>query len=180
MVRLENMEYMDLKKIIEWNEGMTSDYLLQWAGPKYNHPLTLTQIENYFLNEVSKDGSNIVIYKIISINTNEIIGTIELRETDKVNKVGRIGRFLIGEQSMRGKGIGKFVMREVLKKGFEDLGFQKITLGVFDSNHSAIKCYENAGFIKERLIENARKAAGGYWNLYEMSILKDYYTNKCK
>lgn len=50
--------------------------------------------------------------------------------------------------------------------------FEKVTLGVFDFNENAIKCYESSGVKKERLIENAKKCAAGYWNLYEMAISK--------
>lgn len=37
---------------------------------------------------------------------------------------------------------------------------------------SAIKCYEKVGVKKEKLIVNSSKASDGYWNLYEMSILR--------
>ena len=172
MIKLDLLEKKDLKRIIEWNVNKSSDYLLQWAGPMYNYPLTLAQVEYYFLNEVKKDNSTIYVYQIRLINTDQIIGTVELREIDKNNKVGKICRLLIGEKNNRGKGIGTEVLKEALRIGFEDMKFQKITLGVFDFNHSAIKCYENVGFTKENFLENVRKSSTGYWNLYEMEISK--------
>ncbi|MCY6372606.1 GNAT family N-acetyltransferase [Clostridium ganghwense] len=172
MTKLEYLEKEDLEKIIDWNINRSPDYLLQWAGPMYNYPLTISQVEDYFFNDVKKDNSNIFVYKIRLVDTDEIIGTIELREIDKSNKVGRVCRFLIGEETVRGKGIGTRVLKEVLRIGFEDLKFEKIKLEVFDFNYSAIKCYENVGFVKERLLENVRKSSTGYWNLYEMAISK--------
>lgn len=170
----------DLKKIIEWNENKSADYLLQWAGPMYNYPLSLGQVENYFLNEVKKENSNIFIYKILLTSTGEIIGTIELRQIDEDKKIGKVCRFLIGEENVRGKGIGTEVLREILRIGFEDLKFKKIILGVFDFNKNAIKCYENVGFIKVKFIKNARKSSNGYWNLYEMAVSKDEWQIKNK
>lgn len=170
----------DLKKIIEWNENKSADYLLQWAGLMYNYPLSLGQVENYFLNEVKKENSNIFIYKILLISTGEIIGTIELRQIDEDKKIGKVCRFLIGEENVRGKGIGTEVLKEILRIGFEDLKFEKITLGVFDFNKNAIKCYENVGFIKVKFIKNARKSSNGYWNLYEMAVSKDEWQIKNK
>ncbi|MFZ5966223.1 MAG: GNAT family N-acetyltransferase [Bacillota bacterium] len=178
MIKLDLLEKEDLKKIIEWNTNKSADDLLLWAGPIYNYPLTLAQVESYFLNEVKKDNSNIFVYKIRLVNTDQVIGTVELREMDKNNKIGRIGRFLIGEEKNRGKGIGKKVLKEVLRIGFEDMKFEKITLGVFDFNQSAIKCYESAGFSKERLLENARKSSTDYWNLYEMAISRVEWQRK--
>jgi RimJ/RimL family protein N-acetyltransferase len=172
MIKLEHLEKEDLIKIVEWNANKSADYLLQWAGPIYSYPLTFKQVEDYFLNYVKKDNTNIFAYKIQLIDTDKIIGTIELRENETSNKSAWVCRFLIGEEDFRGKGIGTHVLKEILRIGFEDLKFEKITLRVFDFNHSAIKCYENAGFVKEKIIENARKATIGYCNLYEMSISK--------
>lgn len=168
MIKLEYLEKEDLIKIVEWNTNKSEDYLLQWAGPMYDYPLTIKQVEDYLLN----NNSDIFVYKILSIDTDEFIGTIELREMDIGNKIGRVCRFLIGEDNFRGKGIGRQVLNEILRIGFKGLKFEKITLGVFDFDISAIKCYENAGFVKEKIIENSSKSSTGYWDLYEMSISK--------
>jgi RimJ/RimL family protein N-acetyltransferase len=172
MVRLECLEKEDLTKIVEWNANKSSDYLLQWAGPLYSYPITHKKVEDYFYNYVEKGDSNIFVYKIRLCNTDDFIGTIELREIDKDNRIGRVCRFLIGEDRFRGKGIGAQVLQEILKIGFIDLKFENITLGVFDFNNGAIKCYENAGFVKEKFLKNIRESSTGYWNSYEMSISK--------
>ncbi|SHI82211.1 Protein N-acetyltransferase, RimJ/RimL family [Clostridium amylolyticum] len=172
IIKLQYLEKEDLKKIVQWNANKSADYLLQWAGPAYTYPLTLKQVEEHYFDDIKRKNSNILAYKIQLIDTNEIVGTIELREIDKKNKVGRICRFLIGEENVRGNGIGTLALKEILRIGFTELNFEKITLGVFDFNLGAIKCYENAGFVKEKFLESTRKAAVGYWNIYEMSILK--------
>lgn len=172
MIKLDLIEKEDLEKIIEWNANKPADYLLKWAGPMYSYPLTLTQVEKYFFNNVKKDNSNIFVYKIQLINTDEIIGTIELREVDKSNKSGKVCRFLIGNENFRGKGIGTKALKEALRIGFKYFQFEKITLQVYDFNNSAIKCYENAGFMKEKFLENVSKSSTGYWNIYNMAISK--------
>ena len=127
----------------------------------------------YFLNDVKKDNFKIFAYKILLSEADEMVGTVELREIDENNKIGRVCRLLVGEELVRGKGIGTLALKEILRIGFEDLELEKITLGVFDFNLGAIKCYENAGFIREKIIENARKATNGYWNLWEIAIEKN-------
>lgn len=175
MVKLEPLEKEDFHKLIEWNENKSSDYLLQWAGPTYNFPFTIEQIENYFNNEVNKENSNIFVYKIKHVETGKIIGTIELRETDKSKRTGRICRFLIGDENIRGQGIGTIALTEAIRIGFEDLKYEKITLGVFDFNTNAIKCYEKTGFRIENLRRNARKSPAGYWSIYDMAITKEEF-----
>lgn len=172
MIKLKFLEKEDFAKILKWNEGKSEDFLLQWAGPHYKYPLTFSQLEEYFIKEAKKENFTTFIYKIMLDNTDEVIGTVELREIDKENRVGRVCRFLIGEESTRGKGIGTEVLKELLSIGFKEIKFHKITLGVFDFNHCAIRCYEKAGFVKENLKENYRETKNGYWNLYDMGITK--------
>ncbi|SHK19142.1 Protein N-acetyltransferase, RimJ/RimL family [Geosporobacter subterraneus DSM 17957] len=172
MIRLQPLEREDLKKILEWNKNQSADDLAQWAGPLYHHPLTEDQLEDYFTHQVYIDYPTIFVYKIILTETNEVIGTIELRETDKENRIGKVCRFLIAQEGMRGMGIGQKVLQEIVKLGFEDFGFEKIALNVFDFNVHAIRCYEKVGFKKEKLYENVRKSAAGDWSSYEMALLK--------
>jgi RimJ/RimL family protein N-acetyltransferase len=172
MIRLETLEKKDFISIVKWNENKSSDFLLQWAGAKYNYPLTIEQIQEFFCSEVEADNQGVFVYKIILEKTSEIIGTIELRITDKEKRIGRICRFLIGNEGIRGKGMGAAALKEALRIGFYELDLEKITLAVFDFNVNAIKCYKGIGFINEKFIKDARKAENGYWNLYEMFITK--------
>ncbi|WP_346913133.1 GNAT family protein [Clostridium sp.] len=178
MIRLELIKKEDLYKIVEWNRNKSADDLLQWAGPLYEYPLTLSQVEKYFLDEENKEVVDTYIYKIVTISTGDIIGTVELREVDRENNIARVCRFLIGEEKERGNGIGALALREILRIGFEDKSYEKITLGVFDFNKGAVRCYEKVGFVIEKLLKDARKAKDGYWSLYEMSILKSKWTKE--
>lgn len=178
MIKLEYVEGKDIEKIIEWNKDKSADFLLQWAGPQYQYPLTEEQIIQRLINGANKEDSDTYIYKIILIESGEMIGTIELSKIDKINRTARVCRFLIGEEQWRGKGIGKTALEQVVKSGFIALKLKKVTLGVFDFNAMAIKCYEGVGFKKEKLIENARKAENGSWNVYEMAITREEWLNR--
>ena len=72
---------------------------------------------------------------------------------------------------MRGRSIGKHMMKAVLHVAFEELKLHRVTLGVYDFNTSAISCYEKIGFIKEGLLRES-KSREMYWNLWEMSMLE--------
>jgi RimJ/RimL family protein N-acetyltransferase len=168
----------DFYKVIEWNTGKSQDFLTQWAGPIYTYPLTEEQLQKFFNDNKANNGKDMLIYKIVQEETVDIVGTIELRKYEKEENTARVGRFLIGEQSARGKGIGEAALSELVRIGFEDLKYDKICLGVFDFNNSAIACYKKVGFEIERLIEKYRETSNGYWNLYEMSIYRDRWENK--
>lgn len=101
-----------------------------------------------------------------------MIGHISLGNVDRINESARIGKVLIGPSESRGNGYGTQLMLAALTFAFEELNLHKVTLGVFDFNTSAIKCYEKVGFKKEGLLRDARKNGDEYWNLIEMGILE--------
>ena len=173
MIELKLITEEDLINIIKWNENTTSDFLLQWSGNLYSYPLTINQLK-YYLRK-AEESQNVFIYKIVS-EENKMIGTIELKISDEGRTIGRICSVLIGDETYRGKGIGKEAIFKILKIGFENLRLNKITLGVFDFNKSAIKCYEKAGFKKYKLIKNKFKASSEMWNCYEMCINRNEFT----
>lgn len=107
-----------------------------------------------------------------------MIGHISLDNIDKKNKSARLGKVLVGDGSLRGRGIGPVMIEKVLKIAFEELSLHKVSLGVFDFNKSAIACYENVGFVKEGLLRDSRKIKDEYWNLWEMSILEQEWFDR--
>ena len=171
-IRLSLIQREDLEGIIRWNTAMSADDLLQWTGPAFRYPLTLPQIENEFLNDRDPQGADHRVYKVQLLPSCKRVGIIELKDADKENKIGKVCRFLIGEEKNRGKGLGHMILQEIFRIGFEDRNYETIMLGVFDFNQGAIHCYEHVGFAKETFLKNARKSSTGYWNLYEMEISK--------
>ncbi len=56
------------------------------------------------------------------------------------------------DPAFRGKGFGKEYLK--LRIGEFKRNFRKITLEVRESNHSAVKLYENLGFKKRKILKN--------------------------
>ena len=78
-------------------------------------------------------------------NDGNIIGHIMLRYPDSSKTVIRFG-FVIVDDNLRSKGYGKQMLQLAIQKAKNVFGAKKITLGVFDSNPSALHCYESVGF----------------------------------
>lgn len=175
MVELKYFERTDFKQLIDWI--VSPQFLLQWGGSAFSYPLTENQLEKYIEN-ANNDNSDTLVYKVISKETGEVLGHISLREIDRINNSARVGKVLVGDKNVRGKGIGKLLMKEILKVAFDELKLHRVSLGVFDFNVSAIACYENAGFIKEGLLRDSKKNNDEYWNLWEMSILENEWLEK--
>ncbi|MBM7604526.1 RimJ/RimL family protein N-acetyltransferase [Metabacillus crassostreae] len=169
MIELRYFDRSHMDQLINWVK--TPEFLIQWGGPAFHFPLDLKQLEDYMENS-NTDNSDCLIYCVILKDTGNVIGHISLSTIDRENNSARIGKVLVGDESVRGKGIGYLMIVELLKIAFNDLHLHRVSLGVFDFNASAIACYEKAGFKKEGLLRDCRKVGQGYWSLWEMSILK--------
>jgi len=175
MIRLDYLQKEDLSKIVEWNKDKSRDFLYQWSSYWYQYPITEKQIEDRIMNKANMPGSDFYVYKVILEEADEMIGTIELFNIDRISKTAFAGKFLIGDESQWGRGLGKQILKEVVRIGFDDIGLNTINLNVFDFNIGAIKCYESVGFIKKKLKEKVWESENGFWNLYEMSIEREMF-----
>ena len=87
-----------------------------------------------------------VIFPFTAIDDDgKVVGHIMLRYPDSSNTVIRLG-FVIVDDNLRGKGYGKQMLQLAIQKAKNVFGAKKITLGVFDNNPSALRCYESVGF----------------------------------
>ena len=128
----------------------------------------------WYIEDTNNTDADAFIYKAVDTATSKTVGHISLGGISDKNRSARISRVLVGNTSERGKGVCAGMIKAILKIGFEHLGLHRISLGVYDFNTSAIRCYEKCGFVKEGLMRDVlRYSDNTYWSLLEMSILED-------
>ena len=172
MVRLEFFDTEDFKQLIEWIN--TEHLITNWAGSLFKYPLTEDSLDWYIEDKNNLDKSDAFIYKAVDTKTGKTVGHISLGSVSKKNRSARISRVLVGNTTERGKGYCTGMINAILKIGFEDLKLHRISLGVYDFNQSAIRCYEKCGFVKEGMMRDVlRYDNDTYWSLYEMSMLEE-------
>ena len=127
----------DAETILSWCKDKHAFRL--WSADRYkDFPAQPEEmLEQY-------NGNN--MYPLTAVVDNLVIGHILLRYPSEDNTVIRFG-FVIVDDSKRGKGYGKQMLRLAIDNAQQELGAQKITLGVFDNNPSALHCYESVGFV---------------------------------
>ena len=77
----------------------------------------------------------------------------------------------IGNETYKGKGLSKVIMREGLSFGFNKLGLNRIDLKVIENNDAAIALYQSLGFVKEGILRQAIFKNGEFKNEIIMSLL---------
>ena len=134
VIKLESFQKSDFKQLINWINS--EEFLIQWSGNAFTFPLDEQQLEKYI------ESANTLAFKVVDEETSDVIGHISLGQIDNINKSARIGKVLVGNTKMRGRSIGKHMMKAVLHIAFDELKLHRVTLGVYDFNTSAISCYE--------------------------------------
>ncbi len=176
MIKLEYFGKEDFKQLIEW---VNSEHLLtNWAGSLFRFPLNEDSLEWYIQDTNDLETSDALIYKAVEIETNKTVGHISLGGISRKNKAARISRVLISDEA-RGKGYCDKMTNAILQIGFEDIELHRISLGVYDFNRAAIRCYEKCGFVKEGLMRDVLLYEDNtYWSLLEMGILEHEWREK--
>jgi RimJ/RimL family protein N-acetyltransferase len=174
LIRLERFSDEEISQLISWIPN--KEFLLQWGGPSY----TLESLEKQLKNQMSmmfEENPLNLMYSARTVESNELVGHIQLLGIDEINMSARIGRVLVGEKENRNRGIGLQMINAILDIAFNKFNLHRVDLGVFDFNESAIACYKKAGFIVEGSFRECRKINGQYWSLINMGILENEYRN---
>ncbi|MGB3780638.1 MAG: GNAT family N-acetyltransferase [Tunicatimonas sp.] len=157
MIRLKLFEVDNWKYLRKWIANESE--LIQFAGPIFSFPVDRTQVENYLSNP------DRTVFKIEN-SSQQAIGMAEI--SDEGERVAKLARILIGEESMRGKGIGTELVNQLADYGFNKLKKKKLILNVYAWNLRAIKCYEKAGFRRADRSPTVVTVGSEAWETVEM------------
>ena len=153
----------DTNVITTW---LKSEYLMhQWCADRYErYPVTPEDMNAYYSEFI--DGQNSLALTLV--DGQEIVGYITLRIPADDPTERRLG-FVIVDDSKRGRGLGKALVAMTVDYAFLKLGATKVSLGVFENNSAAIRCYESAGFhrVVRQEIESY-DCLGETWKCIEM------------
>jgi len=171
MIRLEPFTPADFNQLIAW---INDERLMkEWSGSLFSFPLTEESLAWYLEGANDFKKPEVFVYKAVNTKDDTVVGHISLGSISERDKAGRITRVLVGSKAERGKGVCCRMIKAMLKIGFEDLGLHRISLGVYDFNEAAIRCYLKAGFKQEGLMRDVVRHGDGYWSMVEMGILED-------
>ena len=144
--------------------------ILSWC--KDNHAFRLWSADRYRdfpakPEEMTEQYKGDNMYPLTAVVGDAIVGHILLRFPSEDKSLIRFG-FVIVDDSKRGKGYGKQMLRLAVDYAQQILGANRIFLGVFCDNLSAIECYKSVGF---RIIgEDSYPIDGEEWKGFEMEL----------
>lgn len=135
MIRLNKLTPNDFGLFKSWIES--EEELVQFSGTIFTYPLNDEQLNKYINNSQRRS------YKVISTDTDETIGHVEL---NLENEHPRLSRLIIGNKEYRNKGLGKEIILKLLEKAFIEHHAKYVDVNVYDWNMTALKSYQKVGF----------------------------------
>ena len=142
-MKLRDYKSEDSKIICSWVKDEKT--LFQWSADRIGKfPLLGNELnESYAQANISID-----FFPLTAIDeNNNLIGHLFIRIPDSEKKeIVRFG-FVIISPEKRGAGNGKKMLELAIEYAKINLKATKVTLGVFENNPKAQKCYESLGFV---------------------------------
>lgn len=129
-----------------------ADLLLKFSGPDWQFPLTETVLNEH----IQKHPDRYMYIGCTDAGEPYAIGQIITNE----DNAPRLGRLLVGESTMRGKGLGSQFVKELLIECQRITQTKEIYLYVDQENSQAIKCYEKCGFKFDTVFHELKTASG--------------------
>jgi RimJ/RimL family protein N-acetyltransferase len=135
-------------------------------------PMGRASAERFSTEILAQVGQTSYPYAICLLSEERSIGTVFLRNVDKINGRGVVGIF-VSDRRYLGQGYGTDALNALVDLGFGELRLERIELEVFDYNLRAIRSYEKAGFQTDAVLRRARFHRGAHHDVHVMSILRD-------
>jgi RimJ/RimL family protein N-acetyltransferase len=183
LLELREFEVADGALLKGWITGPVE--LLTWGGPSFTWPLDDTQLAAYAADSAAGRRPS---WTAVDSATGEAIGHVSLRignvrspnagahtetslsDPDSLSS-GRLGRVLIAP-AVRGRGHAAVMLQRVLELAFGELGLERVELGVFSHNTSAVRLYERLGFQRDNVLTDIEQVDGESWSALQMSLQK--------
>lgn len=139
----------DLSKFLTPMDEITPDMQKKWY-------------ESYLTDD------DCIFFVVIDREQKKVIGTVAIY--DFCGGVAEVGKIVIGDDSMRGKGIGYTSLLLAMCVGFNELCINSCKLRVFEENTVALNLYKKTGFH-----ETGRNNFEGNMTELAMEISRDVF-----
>ena len=140
MLRLRPYKPCDAAAVVSWIGDETS--FRKWSADRFDtYPVTAEDLNRHYDAAAYSDS----FYEFTAFDENGPAGHLIMRFTDREKTRLRFG-FVIVDSGRRGLGLGKEMLELAVRYAFDILKAEVITLGVFENNAPAYRCYRSAGF----------------------------------
>ncbi|WP_348262543.1 GNAT family N-acetyltransferase [Telmatobacter sp. DSM 110680] len=135
---------------------MAREFVGQWSEERHLNNITGGD-SRYYVNET--DWGEIQAYAI-------------LRGIQEDSRAIELKRIVVAVPE---RGLGRQILKELIRIAFLELGAHRLFLDVFEDNSRARHLYESLGFQYEGIMRDAARRDGRWCNLHLMSMLESEF-----
>lgn len=162
----------DLPTLISWFQ--TEREVVQWAGAAMPWPLTTWALKPLIKAHRGSHPSREVWSVIDARDT--LIGHFQFGCNYRLRTMG-LGRVALAPDR-RGEGLGHALIALAVDYAFSKRWVHRLDLLVYTHNRSAIRTYQNIGFVLEGTRRQTTPIGDEIWDTHMMSILRTEFENK--
>lgn len=152
-----------------FHRWLSDPEVITYSLSAFQELTTLAQVADWLAGTLQDPKS--LTLGIYLAETNELIGYTGIASISQVNQAGEFF-ILLGEKRHWGQGIGTAVTKQVVTRGFQELGLNRIMLTVSVPNEGGVKAYLRAGFRVEGRLRQACYRHHTFHDKLVMSVLK--------
>lgn len=174
MIRLRPYKQCDAKYIVSWCKD--KEIFELWGGERFgSFPISEDIMNDKYFNHNGDCVEQDNFYPVTAFDEQGIEGHFIMRFLHGDNRILRFGWVIVNNEK-RGQKCGQKMLRLGLKYAFEILQVDKVTIGVFENNIPAYRCYLATGFHKSAEIEDSfEEVHGEQWKVVELEIAKEEF-----
>jgi UDP-4-amino-4,6-dideoxy-N-acetyl-beta-L-altrosamine N-acetyltransferase len=169
LISLREVQSSDKDRMRDWRNSenvrpyMYSDHVISaQEHAEWFEKMLLDDTKKYWIIELEKTP----------------VGVVNLTNID-LNSKCCDWAFYIFDPNTRGKGVGSFVEKSVLKYVFDDLSLEKLNCEVLETNPGVVKMHQKFGFVQEGFFRKAIRKKDQLVGIHRLSMLREeYYETK--
>lgn len=163
----------DVNSVTEAVQSSLSDLneWLPWAHPGYRKDDATTYIKDS--GEAWKEGRAYDFAIRRRVDTRRHLGNISIWPVSRLTRTGEIGYWVRTDATTHG--IATEATAAVVKMGFEDLGYHKLTLRIAIGNRASERVAEKLGFSREGVLREELLIRGRWVDHTLFSLLEREY-----
>ena len=170
-ILLRALEYRDLEPI----QAAYTDFDMALMTDGDAPPLSDRQVRSFWEQRIDSPAPEMRYFVIEPLPgqpfAGKFAGLCNLHDIDWRNRHAELALWL-ASRAMRGQGFGTDAIQTLLPYAFEVTRLDKVHLGVYNFNESAIRAYERVGFRYEGQLRQQIYYEGRYWDEWPMRILR--------
>jgi len=149
-VRLRPLGMSDLARVLEWSRDEAFCLAHGWPVG-----LPAEQLQDWFVRLLNNPPVDLIrkgiVVKTPQYLEGHLVGFVDLRELNPLERRARL-RIAIGDEMHRGQGVGYLAGLQMLEHGFTELGLERITAEIHNSNTRMRNLVERIGFVEEGIL----------------------------